>query len=163
MILVADGGRASIASAARERLSQGRRVIAVDPLFFGESNVEPKEWLWSILIAALGERTLGIQAGQIGAAARWAGDRYGSAVEVQAVGPRTSLSTLIAGALETEAIAGVHLEEAFSSLNEIIERDLDASQAPELFCFGLRKAFEIEDIEALVAPRPLQVIRLGAF
>lgn len=161
VIMVADGGRASLAGEIREQLGQGRRVIAIDPLFFGEAHVEPKEWLWGILIAALGERPLGIQAGQIAATARWASETYGGAVEVHAVGPRTSLSALIAGALETEAIGGVRLKEAFSSLNEIIERDLGADQGPDLFCFGLRQAFDIQDIEALVAPRLLEVERLG--
>lgn len=163
VILVADGGRASVAGEAREQLGQGRRVIAVDPLFFGESDVEPREWLWGILIAALGERPLGVQSGQIAAAARWARERYGSAVEVRAVGPRTSLSALIATALEPDAVSGAHLAEAFSSLDEILERDIHAGQAPELFCFGLREAFELADIEALVAPRPLHVERLGEF
>ena len=85
------------------------------------------------------------------------------AVDVRAVGPRTSLAALVAAALETEAIGGVNLKEAFGSLDEVIERDLSADQGPELFCFGLRQAFDIADMEALVAPRPVQVERLGQF
>ena len=157
VILVADGGRWSAAGEARGWLRQGRRVIALDPFYFGESHIETKDWLWSLLIAALGERPLGIQAGEIAAAARWARDRHDHAVEVHAVGPRTSLSALIAAALETDAISGVRLEESFGSLAEIIERDLDARQAPELFCFGLLEAFDLEDIRALVEPRPVEM------
>ena len=157
VILVADGGRRSAAGEARGWLRQGRRVIALDPFYFGESHIETKDWLWSLLIAALGERPLGIQAGEIAAAARWARDRHDHAVEVHAVGPRTSLSALIAAALETDAISGVRLEESFGSLAEIIERDLDARQAPELFCFGLLEAFDLEDIRALVEPRPVEM------
>ena len=78
-------------------------------------------------------------------------------MRVHAVGPRTSLSALIAAALEPDAIAGVRLDESFRSLGEVIERDLDARQAPELFCFGLLQSFELADIRALVAPRPVQV------
>ena len=159
VILVADGGRQSASGEAREWLRKGRRVIAIDPFYFGESRPQPKDWLWSILIAALGERPLGIQAGQIAAAARWARERHGAAVQLHAVGPRLSLAALIAGALETNAISGLRLEESFSSLREIIERDLDARQAPELFCFGLAKAFEIDDIAALVVPRPVDSVR----
>ncbi len=157
VILVADGGRRSAGGETRAQLKQGRRVIALDPFYFGESRIETKDWLWSLLIAALGERPLGIQAGQIAAAARWARERHGQAVEVHAVGPRTSLSALIAAALETDAISGVRLVESFGSLAEIIEHDLGARQAPELFCFGLLQAFEIEDIRALVAPRPVEM------
>jgi len=158
VIQVADGGRASAASVTGAQLGQGRRVIALDPFNFGESRMETKDWLWSLLVAALGERPLGIQAGQIAATARWARDRHGRAVEVHAVGPRTSLSALIAAALEADAISGVRLQGSFGSLAEIIERDLDARQAPELFCFGLLETFEIEDIRALVSPRPMELV-----
>lgn len=158
VILVTDGGRRSAAGKARTLLGHGRRVIALDPFSFGESQIETRGWLWSLLIASLGERPLGIQAGQIAATARWARDRHGHAVEILAAGPRTSLSALIAAALETDAIAGVRLEEAFGSLAEIIHRDLDARQAPELFCFGLLEAFELEDIRAFVAPRPVEMV-----
>lgn len=154
IIVVADGGRKSVAGEVRSLLNQGRRVIAVDPFYFGESTIETKGFLFAILVAALGERPLGIQAGQIAAAARWARERHGGPVEVHAVGPRTSLAALIAGALETEAIAGLRLEESFHSLREIIEHDLGANQTPELFCFGLLEAFDIQQIAALNAPRP---------
>ncbi len=156
-VLVADGGRDSASGEARSLLDRGSRVIALDPHSFGESRIATKGWLWSLLIAALGERSLGIQAGQIAAAARWARSRHGHAVEVHAVGPRTSLAALIAAALEPSAISGLRLEESFRSLRDIIERDLDARQAPELFCFGLLEAFEVADIRALVAPRPVEL------
>ncbi len=160
VVLVADGGRESVSGEARSLLDRRSRVIAVDPFYFGESGIATKDWLWSLLIAALGERALGIQAGQIAAAARWARSRHGPDVKVHAVGPRTSLAALIAAALEPAAISGVRLEESFRSLKEIIERDLDARQAPELFCFGLLDAFEIDDIRALVAPRPVELTGL---
>ncbi len=155
-ILVADGGRESASGQARALLDGGTRVIALDPYFYGESRIATKDWLWSLLIAALGERPLGIQAGQIAAAARWARQRHGHAVEIHSVGPRSSLAALIAAALEPEAVAGLRMDESFGSLKEIIERDLDARDAPELFCFGLLEAFEMDDIRALVAPRPVE-------
>ena len=158
VLQVADGGRTSAADAVGAQLKTGRRVIALDPFNFGEFRMETKDWLWSLLIAALGERPLGVQAGQIAATARWARDRYGQPVEVHAMGPRTSLSTLIAAALEADAISGVRLQDSFGRLAEIIERDLDARQAPELFCFGLMEAFEMEDIRTLVSPRPIETV-----
>ena len=159
VLLVADGGRQSASGEAREWLRKGRRVIVVDPFYYGESHTEGNDWLWSILIAALGERPLGVQAGQIAAAARWALDRHDAAVQVDAVGPRTSLAALIAAALETEAVSGLRLQESLSSLHEIIERDINVLQAPELFCFGLAKAFDVDGIKALVAPRRVESVR----
>ena len=157
-ILVADGGRASMVGAVRAQLALGKRVLAVDPYYFGESRIATKDWLWSLLIASLGERPLGIQAGQVAAAARWAEQRYGEAVELHAIGPRTSLAALVAAALEPGAVSGVRLVESFRSLGEIIERDIDARQAPELFCFGLLEAFEMDGIRELVAPRPVELV-----
>ena len=158
VILVADEGRASTTGVVAGQLKDGRRVIALDPFNLGESRMETRDWLWSLLIAALGERPLGIQAGQIAATARWTRDRHGLPVEIHAVGPRTSLSALIAAALEADAVSGVRLQGSFSSLAEIIERDLDARQAPELFCFGLLESFELEDIRALVSPRSVETV-----
>jgi len=159
VLVVADGGRQSAAGEAREWLRKGRRVILLDPFYYGESHTEDNDWLWSILIAALGERPLGVQAGQIAAAARWARERHGAAVQIDAVGPRTSLAALIAAALETEAVSGLRLQESLGSLGEIIERDINVLQAPELFCFGLAKAFDIDGIKALVTPRPVESVR----
>lgn len=152
VILVSDGGRKSVAGEARQWLDRGSRVIALDPFYFGESAIETEDYLFAILIASLGERPLGIQAGQIAAAARWARERDGKPVEVHAVGPRLSLAALIAGALEPSAISGLRLEESFGSLHEILERDLTVKQAPELFCFGLLEAFDIRQIVALASP-----------
>ena len=149
ILLVADGGRTSVAGEARSLLRQGRRVIALDPFYYGESKIATEDFLFAMLIAALGERPLGVQAGQIAAAARWARAQHGGPVEVHAVGPRTSLAALIAGALETDAISGLRLDESFSSLREIIDRDLGVNQAPELFCFGLLEQFDIPQIAAL--------------
>ena len=161
VLLVADGGRASAAGEIRELLRQGRRVVAVDPFYFGESTIETEPFLFAILIAALGERPLGVQAGQIAAAARWARERHSDPVEVHAIGPRTSLAALIAAALETEAVSGLRLEESFNSLREVIERDLGANQTPELFCFGLLESFDIPQIRDLVSPRPIQATGAG--
>ena len=163
VVLLADGGRASVAGEARAHLAAGRRVIAIDPYFFGESTIEPKDWLWSLLVAALGERPLGIQAGQIAATARWARERHGGPVEVHAVGPRLGVAALVAGALETEAIAGLRLDESLGSLKEVLERDISARNAPELLCFGLLAKFELEHIRALVEPRPVVSTPLGTY
>ena len=158
VIVLADGGRASAAGEIRELLKQGRRVVAVDPFYFGESTIETEDFLYAILVAGVGERPLGIQAGQITATARWAKQRYGEAVEVHAIGPRTSLIGLIASALEPDAIAGARVVESFGSLGEIITSDLGANQTPELFCFGLFKEFDIPQIAALSAPRPVEFV-----
>jgi hypothetical protein len=61
-ILVADGGRAAAAEDAVRLLADGYRVVAVDPFYFGESNIQSHAFLFALLTATIGDRPLGIQA-----------------------------------------------------------------------------------------------------
>ena len=156
VLLVADEGRAKTGAAVKELLNQGHRVLAVDPFYFGESTIKVRDFLFGLLVSAVGERPLGIQASQVGAISRWANQQFHTqATHLHAIGPRSSLFTLVAAALETEAIDQVTLHESFGSLKEIIEQNLRVSDAPELFCFGLLKHFDISQIAALSAPRKI--------
>jgi dienelactone hydrolase len=159
VIVVADAGRQSAAAQVQELLGLGARVLAVDPFYFGESKIAARDYLFAILIAALGERPLGVQSGQIMAAARWLQRERGGEVRIAAFGPRTSLAALIAAALEERAIAGLSLHQPFSSLKDILTQDLVGNRAPELFCFGLLEAFDIPAIQALVAPRAVDLVK----
>jgi hypothetical protein len=158
VVLVADGGRASVAAQAAQFLSEGKRVVAIDPFYFGESQMGKRDFLFALLVAAVGERALGIQAGQVAATARWlqTGRRLGP-VTLVSVGPRSGIFSLVAAALEPDAIAELETRQAMSSLREIIDKDLAADQAPELFCFGLLEEFDIPQLAALVAPRPVKM------
>jgi hypothetical protein len=154
-VIFSESGRATLAADVDRLLAAGQRVIAVDPFYFGESKIEKRDWLFAILVAATGDRPLGIQAGQIAAIARWAG----SPVTVSAVGPRASLVALVAAALEEKAIAGLELKKPYGSLKEILESGMGVDKAPELFCFGLLESFDIPQLTALVAPRPVDVTK----
>ncbi|MCA9014881.1 MAG: alpha/beta hydrolase fold domain-containing protein, partial [Planctomycetaceae bacterium] len=149
-ILVADAGRQSLAATVEKRLAQGENVLAIDPFYFGESKISQRDFLYGLLVAAVGERPLGIQAGQLTAIADWLrNERNQTSVSIQSAGPRSSLFTLVAAALEPEAISSVQLEGALGSLKQIVEENQSVNQAPELFCFGLLKEFDIKDIVAL--------------
>jgi hypothetical protein len=158
-ILVADSGRSGAAAEAQALLEKGERVLAVDPFYFGESKIRTHDYLFALLVAAVGERPLALQAGQIAAVARWARTQSeGQPVKIRAVGPRASTFALIAGALETNAIAGVELSGALGSFKELIETNESVSRTPELFCFGLLEAFDVKQIVALLAPRPVHFV-----
>ncbi len=155
-ILVADVGRRQAAKDAERLLEAGHRVLAVDPLFFGESHIEHREYLWALLIATIGDRPLGLQASQLAAIARWSQAEYKSEpITVVANGRRTSMIALVAAALEDKAIAKLELHRALKSLKDVIETNETVEQLPEMFCFGLLEAFNIEQLTALVAPRPI--------
>lgn len=139
-LLIGDQGKAALASEARRLVKQeGRRVIAVDPFYFGESKIAKRDWLFALLISSVGGRPLGIQASQIAAVARWAK----SAVTVESFGPRTSLIAAVAAALEPKAITAAKTHGALSSLHDVLRSDMTVDKFPEFFTFGLLEAWDI--------------------
>lgn len=156
-ILLADAGRAGAAAQAGKLLADGYRVLAVDPFYFGESKIAQRDWLFALLLATVGDRPLGIQASEVAAVARWAAAKWkdGPATLV-AVGPRSSVFTLIAAAIEEKAVAGAELHGSLGSLKEVIEQNWSVSEKPEMFCFGLLEQFDLRQIAALAAPRPVR-------
>jgi len=156
VIVVADAGRQNSANEVQRLLTDGKRVLAVDPFYFGESKIRSHDFLFALLVSAVGERPLGLQAGQLAAIARWCQARYrDEPVVIAAIGPRSSLSSLVAAGLEDKAIGGLELHGALGSLKEVIEQNWGVNEKPELFCFGLLEGFDVKHLVALVTPRPV--------
>lgn len=154
-IVLADDGRVAAGKTVEQLLAAGQRVLAVDPFYFGESRISSHPFLFALLVSSVGERPLGIQASQLTAIANWASMNYGHEVTLHAQGPRTSLLALVAAALEPKAIMALQWQNPLPSLKAIIELNWPVNEKPELFCFGLLEAFDIPQLRALVAPRPI--------
>jgi hypothetical protein len=156
-VLIADAGRASAAAETSRLLAEGLRVLALDPFYLGESAIHERDYLWPLLVAAVGERPLGIQASEVTAAARWLCLERGlGAVRIVSVGPRTGVAALVAGALEPQAIGAIELTGALGSLREVIEKNAIYNDAPELFCFGLLGLLDVRHLVAAIAPRAVR-------
>ncbi len=158
VILVADSGRASLAKRAEQLAANGHRVLAVDPLFIGASQVKAQDpdYTYPLMMSAAGERALGIQAAQLMAIARWANkNRVEGPVTLVASGPRVSLATLVAAAIEPDAIDRLELTDSLASLKQLIEDDKPVEDLPEMFAFGLLAEFDVRQLVALAAPRPV--------
>jgi dienelactone hydrolase len=152
-IVIADGGRAAAAERILQFQKEGRHVLVADLYYFGEMHPPSHDWLWTLMLATVGDRALGIQAAQLNAIAKWAkGD-----VKVVAIGPRTSTIATIAAAIDAKAIGTLELHEPLGSFKEILETNRVVATTPELFCFGLLEHFDTADLAALVAPRPVSV------
>ena len=147
-MVMADAGKSTLANEIHELLQQNRRVVAIDPFYFGESRIDSRDYLFALLASSLGERPLGIQAGQVAGVARWLKQKYGP-VSVAAYGPRTGLIALVAAGVETGSIQDVKLTRPLTSLREVIQRDMTFQDAPELFCFGLLEQFDMPQLRAL--------------
>jgi hypothetical protein len=153
VLLLADGGRGSAEEKVKQLLGEKVRVVVLDPYLFGESNVKSRAYLFALLVSAVGERPLGVQASQVAAAARWLKKERGQSVRLETIGPRTSLIALSAAGLETDAISGVGSEGELASLKQIIEQNNTVDRTPEQFCFGLLHQFDIPHLKGL-ATRP---------
>ncbi|MGE5194534.1 MAG: alpha/beta hydrolase family protein, partial [Deltaproteobacteria bacterium] len=124
VVLVADEGRTSTAEAVLTLLDSGRRVLTVDPFYFGESKLGQRDYLFGLLVSTVGERPLAVQAGQVVAVARWSmGQHKSGPVTLVAHGPRTSLFALVAAAVEEKGVARVELHGSLGSLKEILEQN----------------------------------------
>jgi hypothetical protein len=135
-------------------MADGKRVLAVDPFYFGESGIAARDFLFALMVATVGDRALGIQASQLGAVARWAQKEFKSPpLPVLALGPRSSTFALVAATLEEKAIGSLELHGCMASLKEVIEKNGTVDKTPELFCFGLLELFDVPQLKALVTPR----------
>src|SRR5688500_2262016 len=157
-VVVNDGGRGASGELIRRLLTEGSRVVAVDPFYFGESKISSHDYLFALLVAAVGERPLGIQASQLAAVAGWAKTSHGQPVMLVAAGPRCSTVALAAAALEPDAVGGAELRGAMGSLKELLEQSRSVEEMPEMCCFGLLESFDVQQTAALVAPRPVRFV-----
>jgi hypothetical protein len=66
---------------------------------------------------------------------------------------------LCAAALEPKSIAGLELHQPMDSLKELIEKGVNVDKMPELFCFGLLRDFDMKELIALAAPRPVATVK----
>ncbi|OHB81736.1 MAG: hypothetical protein A2W31_07135 [Planctomycetes bacterium RBG_16_64_10] len=160
VLVLADAGRSKAAELMAKLVGQGQRVVAVDPFGLGESlpgvgpNRDRDGYLFALLIAALGDRPIGIQAAQVLAAARWSASHWeNTPPRLVAVGPRTGTVALIAAALHPDAIQQIEIHGGLRSLKHVIDENWSASKTPELFCHGLLEQFDVDQLVALIAPR----------
>lgn len=153
--IAADEGKASLMERIEQLLAEGKRVLAVDPFYVGECKVDDRGYMFALFVASVGGRPLGVQADELQAVARWSASQFGEPLSQQiSVGPRVALAALVAAATgaKDERPQQLVLEHSLGSLREIITNDWTANKYPELFCFGLLKACDIEDLVRLAKP-----------
>jgi Acetyl xylan esterase (AXE1) len=152
VIVLHDDGRVAAAAEIQKQLDAGKRVLAVDPFYWGESAIQERAYLFALLVGAVGERPLGIQASQVAAVARWSQARHKAPVRIVAAGSEIcGLVAFVSAALEPEAIRGYEAAKSYKSLRDVIEQNLYYQQRPEVFCFGLLEQFDLPQIEALAS------------
>ncbi len=150
VVVFSEQGRAALGEQVNALLSQGKRVVVVDLWYQGECHPAERDYLFALVLSTVGERPVGIQASQLAAVARWCMQSFDNQpVTVQAYGERATLPAVIAAGLELVAIRNTELYQAQTSLKQVIEKNLAVEAAPEQFCFGLLRDFDLPQLEAL--------------
>lgn len=148
-VVLDDKGRAAAAARASDRVNRGEQTLVVDLLFRGE--MAPRRMPeYTQLLAATGDRPLGLQAAQLIAVARWLGERTGAKqVRLESTGPRSQVTALIVAALEPSLFSTVEVREGMNSLAHLLNAPVTYEAAPDLFCLDLYRDFDIPELLAL--------------
>jgi dienelactone hydrolase len=170
-ILIADEGMKAAKDDVANLVSSGKRVLALEPLFFGQ-NVPGTGDLgvpsYSQMLNGLGERTLGLEAAQVVAVAKWlsTGLQHGSpspgstfpASTTQRLtalitsGARSQSVALTSAALEPKLFASLDARHSIASLGYVLDQPLKYTEVPELMCLDLYHDFDFDTLAALAAP-----------
>ena len=150
-IVLDDAGKKTAGEVISERVNRGEQVLAVDLLLIGDA-APPKVYYpaYDRMLATAGERSVGIQAGQLSAITRWMKQKAaGAAVRIESKGMRSQLAVLIAAAQEPGLYSGVITRGGLTSLREAFDRPIKYLDAPEIFCLDLYKEFDLDSIRTL--------------
>ena len=149
-LIVSDSGRRTVVLQILQALVTGRRVLVADILDTGELQTA---WQYQMLMAAAGQRPLGVQVGQLSALIQWICRRYRtSSLHLQALGQLLPVVALTAAALEPKHLSSLTMATLIDSLGRLIERPVPYADAAPLFCFGLLAEFDVPDLIELSAP-----------
>lgn len=155
-IVFADGGWSSLVKSIATLLAEKTRVLAVDPTYFDAAHISNRAYLFALMVNTVGERPIGVQSGQVAAVADWARSEFKSPVGLVTVGPRSSCVGLVAAAVEPEMVNSLQMQDAYDSLNVILEKNLSFDACPELFCAGLLATYDLPLIRQLITPGVLK-------
>jgi dienelactone hydrolase len=165
-IVLNDGGRKAAATQLWDRapevadcMERGQQVLALDLLFTGDSAPSQPAELFTEMLAATGERPLGMEAAQLIELGRWAQTKWGPrAIRVETTGIRTQVISLIAASLEPHLFSEIENYGGMQSLAYLLDKPVPYEAAPDLFCLDLYKDFDLGQLRTLASPT--QVIEI---
>jgi dienelactone hydrolase len=152
-IVLDDKGRKAAGDVVSDRVNRGEQVLALDVIFNGEMTPQtPNPTDYELLVSSMGERPLGLEAGQLVGAAKWLARTTGqSHLRLQTSGIRSQVVALAAVALEPQLFSAVEISGGLHSLGFLLDA-VPLRSAPELFCLDLYKEFDLDHFRAMAAP-----------
>jgi len=157
-IVLNDKGKKESATVVSDRVNRGEQVLALDLLFFGDASPDVSEY--AQLLAAIGDRALGIEAAQLIGIARGLQSLSGAPkVRLEAAGIRSQVVALTACALEPSLFSELSTREGMTTLGFLLTKPVAYEDAPDLFCLDLYKNFDVDGLGALA--EPTRIKRMG--
>ena len=158
-LFIADTGIEKMKSLIDKKLENQKAVLLVDPMFMGTNkpNGAQADKL-AMVFESLGVRVLGLQAGQLRGMFDWAERELAiKELTVACDGWNASVAGLMAGALEpgTTRLKNITLLQAPETLKSLITEQVNYTEKPALFCYGLLKHFDLNALMALCRPVPV--------
>lgn len=146
-----------------DRMERGERVLVVNPLFTGDASPDQPRELFTEMLAATGERPLGMEAAQVLAVARWADQKWAPPqIRLESTGIRSQMIALVAAGLNPHRFAAVVVYHGMTSLSTLLEKPVPYKDAPDLFCLDLYKDFDVGSLERLARPARVTDREFGA-
>jgi dienelactone hydrolase len=161
-----------------ERMERGEQVLVADLLFTGDDapsiptpivwdatwnqyrylvgakvELQGTSYLFSEMLAAVGERPLGMEAAQLISLARWAQNQWApSRIRLESTGIRSQVISLVTAALDPHLFSEVAIHDGMHSLSYLLEKPVTYQEAPDLFCLDLYKDFDLDSLAAAAEP-----------
>jgi len=159
-ILLNDKGYKASARHVAERVNRGEQVLAFEPIFFGSTSPDETEpAYWEMLVASRGDRAIGLEVGQLIAAAK----SFRSSTDLNNLclitdGIRSQVVALVAAALEPDLFSVIESNNAMTSLSYLLDAPIPYRTAPDLFCLDLYKHFDIDRMTMLAYPAKATIL-----
>ena len=105
------------------------------------------------MLAAEGERPLGMEVAQLVSLAHWAQSRWApSRIRLESTGIRTQVVSLVTAALEPHLFSEVAIHDGMHSLSYLQDKPVTYEEASDLFCLDLYRDFDLDGMAAAAAP-----------
>jgi dienelactone hydrolase len=134
------------------RLERGEQVLVMDLLFTGDAAPDNSP-IFAEMLAATGERPLGMETAQLIGVGMWANATlHPDALRIESIGIRSQVISLIASDLASNLFSAISIHSGMHSFAYLLDQPIHYDAAPDLFCLDLYKDFDIDQLEQLSAP-----------
>lgn len=154
-IVLKDKGKKTAGVEVSDAVNRGEQVLALDLLFTGDAWKDVDVSSYAQILDATGDRTIGLEAGQLIAIAHWMSG--GGKMRLESTGIRNQVVAQIAAALEPNLFSEMVIHEGMPSLGHLLGKPVTFQEAPDLFCLDLYKGFDLDRLTVMAAPTKVSV------